>query len=211
MQEYKNLKWYIEGYKSSHFPCGKAETLFMLTLAYMCFDITWLVVIQNFTILHALSNSILSLHTYMLKSVFNCQCWFRQGSVAIYWGIVGDSVLVKSYFVLWAWSSASSRHVKVEDEAGMPTGDPKSSPIFHPYCPWHIQSGRVPSMERDRKGEGEKSEKLRWTGRSVSRLPPSVLLSRGPNFRCLNNTIRQRSPGARLNKVKLRVPGLLHS
>lgn len=96
----------------------------------------------------------------MLKSVFNHQCWFRQGSVAIYWGIVSDSGLVKSYFVLWAWSSASSRLVKVEDEAAAPTGDPKSSPIFHPYCPWHIQSGTVPSTERE-------GEKVAWSSDGV--------------------------------------------
>lgn len=146
------------------FHCGRAEPSSMLTLAYefWCNLAAPLVFYHGFktsTILPVLSDTILSLHTSMLKSKYpTSQCWFRQGSVAIYWGIVTDSGLVKSYFVLWAWSSASSGLVKVEDGAGMPTGDPKSSPIFHPYCPWHIQSGRAAFPRRDRRRErGRKS------------------------------------------------------
>lgn len=50
--------------------------------------------------------------------------------MAIYQSIVSDSGLVKSYFVLGARKSAFSRHVNVEDEAGMPTVDPRAAQFF---------------------------------------------------------------------------------
>lgn len=51
--------------------------------------------------------------------------------------------------------------MEVEDEVGGPTGDPKSGPIFHPYCSWHIQSGTVLSMERGRESEKQAAQ-MEW-------------------------------------------------
>lgn len=161
------------------------QRLYSSWLWHVVFDTTWLFHLYFITGLNrynppcAVKLHPHSLHTSMLKPAFILQCWFRQGSVAIYWGIVSDSGLVKSYFVLWVWSSALPPGLRRwRTKAGMLTGDPKSSPIFHPYCPWHIQSGRVPSTEREK----VRSMQLRWSERSVSLHPPSVVLSRAPIF-----------------------------
>lgn len=141
-------------------PLGKSR-LDSCWLWWMIFDKTCYICIlwwiQSTALLCLLSSSIHLLHTSMLKSVFSCKWWFRQGSVAIYWGIVSDSGLVKSYFVLGAWSSASSRHVKVEGWSLHAGRGPKERSNFSSLLPMtYPKWQRAVHGEIKEEREGEK-------------------------------------------------------
>lgn len=85
--------------------------------------------------------------------------WHRCWILSVYWGTAVDSGLRKPYFVLWVRISASFRQVKLEVNAVVLTGDPKSNlssllPVTHPKLHSGVRG------ERQRKWEAGSSDRV---------------------------------------------------